>query len=85
VRQPLLRDGVVEVPRYIITSRDFGRTWPLRYRGASPFDGVVDLYRLERLPVSDSRDAPGDVAIFAVDQRIPGTKLLPAVARTFTG
>jgi hypothetical protein len=84
IQEPLLRNGVVQVPRHIVTARDFGSTWPLRYRGTSPFDGVIDLYRLDRLPVSDSKDAPGDVVVFGVDRRIPGAKQLPAVARTFT-
>jgi len=82
VQQPLLRNGVVEVPRHIVTSGDFGATWPLRYRGTSPFDGVIDLYRLDRLPISDSKYALGDVAVFAVDRTIPGATPLPPVERT---
>jgi hypothetical protein len=80
---PPLRNGVVEVPQHIVTSHDWGNTWPLRFMGTSPFEGVLDLYALERLPLADSRYVPG-IVVFGVDQRIPGAKLVRPAATTFT-
>jgi hypothetical protein len=75
-RLPLLSRGVVEVPSHIVATRD--GSWVLRDRGTSTFIGVLNVYRLERLPIVDSRDRPGDVLeILAVDQRIPGAAQAP--------
>jgi hypothetical protein len=53
-------------------------------RETSPFRGVLDLYRLERLPVADSPDPPRDVvAVFAVERRIPGAMEAPPDRTTF--
>jgi hypothetical protein len=39
----------------------------------SPFDGVGDLYRLERMPLSDSIGLPRTGVVYEVDRRLPGS------------
>jgi Mycobacterial cell wall arabinan synthesis protein len=71
VRMPRLADGTVEVPHHIVATSD--SAWILRDRGTSPFLGVLDLYRLERLPVRRRHGESAEtLEILAVDQRIPG-------------
>jgi hypothetical protein len=74
VRQPQLAEGIVEVPGVVIGS---GSTWPLG-TGTSPFDGIFDLYRVNRLPLTTSARVKWDVAVFEVDTRIPGARIVPA-------
>jgi Mycobacterial cell wall arabinan synthesis protein len=81
VQQPRLRNGIVEAPGHIVTTSDSLHAW--EFTGASPFDGVLDLYRLNRLPVADSRN-PRNVAVFAVDRNIPGARQLLPVEKTST-
>jgi arabinosyltransferase A len=77
---PRLSDGLVEVPRQIVTEREL-RT-PIRYSFASPFDGLLDLYWLERLPIADSTNPPDDIVVLGVNRRIPGAKLAPPAKKT---
>jgi hypothetical protein len=80
-RLPELSRGVVEVPRHVVATRD--GAWVLRDRETSPFVGILDLYRLERLPIVDTRDRPGDVLeVLAVDGRIPGSVQVPPETTT---
>lgn len=79
VRQPRFRDGAVEVPSSVISTFD-STSWLSNWVG-SPYRGLGDLYPLERLPLADSRHPPGDVGLFAVERRIPGATLVPAMSR----
>jgi len=78
--QPRLGGGIVEVPAQVVALRD--SVWPIFGRATSPFEGVLDLYRLERLPLADSKDPPGNVVLYEVDQRIPGAVNAPPDATT---
>jgi hypothetical protein len=72
----LPRVGVVaQSPGSILAFRD--SMWPVG-TDTSPFAGVPDLYPLVRLPLSDSPDPPGDVAVYEVDRDIEGGVLVPA-------
>jgi hypothetical protein len=62
----------------IVAFRD--TTWPLG-SGTSPFDQLPDLYPLVRLPLSDSPDPPGEVAVYEVDRHIDGAAVLPPSSR----
>ena len=77
---PVLRDGVVDAPRYIVTiPNPFS---PVRYP-TSPFVGIFDLYRVEALPFSTTGPQPRDVLLYEVDQRIPGaSRVFPDAATT---
>jgi hypothetical protein len=68
-RLPLLSNGVVDPPGEILVPR--GSLTVLRFTG-SPFQGILDLYSLERLPLSDSANPPPEVVAFGVDRRLPG-------------
>jgi hypothetical protein len=74
---PSVRRGIAQVPGLIVAFRD--STWPLG-SGTSPFDRLSDLYRLVRLPLSDSPQPPGEVAVYAVDRRIDGAAIAPPLA-----
>ena len=76
VRLPQLGHGIVEPPDHLVVSRDWPS--PIAAPFTSPFAGVLDLYRLERLPLSDSQDPPSTMRVFRVDRRIPGVLLAPA-------
>jgi hypothetical protein len=71
---PRLRNGTVEVPQQIIAPRD--TLWPMFGRDTSPFESLLDLYRLERLPLADSQYPPGNLVLYDVDRRIPGAVVL---------
>ena len=75
VDQPRV-SATAEVPHVIVAFRD--SMWPLG-TGTSPFDGLPDLYRLIRLPLSDSPDPPGEVAVYEVDRRLEGAAVAPPV------
>jgi hypothetical protein len=75
VRQPRVA-GVADVPNLLLAFRD--TMWPLG-TGTSPFDELPELYPFVRLPLSDSRNPPGDVAVYEVDRRIEGAEIAPAV------
>jgi hypothetical protein len=62
------------VPSLIVAFRD--SMWPLS-TDHSPFAGLANLYPFVRLPLSDSRDPPGEVAIYEVDRHIEGAALVP--------
>jgi hypothetical protein len=79
VREPRVSDST-EVPGAVVAFRD--SMWPVG-TGTSPFDGVTDLYPLVRLPLSDSSDPPGAVALYEVDTRIDGGAIAsPTVTRS---
>jgi len=67
-RQPRLTEGVVEAPRQIVA---FLYSWPVGLR-ASPFSGLPDLYRLQRLPLADAEGRPHGAALYVIDRRTPG-------------
>lgn len=73
IQQPAVQ-GSAEVPNLIVGQQ--GTLWPIG-TGTSPFDGLPRVYNLVRLPLTDSPDPPGDVAIYEVDRRIPGGVLAP--------
>jgi hypothetical protein len=72
VRQPRVGRGVAQVPSQLIAFSD--SIWPLG-TGTSPFDGLADLYELERLPLADSPHPPGDVAVYDIRWSTPGSAL----------
>ena len=74
-----LGGGVVEVPTHIVTTAELSS--PVTYSFTSPFDGLLDLYLLERLPLADSTDPPEGLVIFAVKTRLPDAKRVPPVRR----
>jgi Mycobacterial cell wall arabinan synthesis protein len=67
IRQPLIRGGVAEVPRYVVSPFDGSG---LENWDASPFHPIVDLYTLERLPLAGE-----DVFVFEVGSEPPGWAL----------
>jgi Mycobacterial cell wall arabinan synthesis protein len=72
---PALRDGVADVPMYVISAFAV-RDLPLGY-ATSPFNGISDVYELERITFADSDNAPrDDLGIFRVHDRILGAELL---------
>lgn len=74
VRLPRLGNGVVEVPSHIVSANiEFT---PLG-NATSPFVGLFDLYRIERLPWTDADRAPDEITVFRVDQELPGAALAP--------
>jgi arabinosyltransferase B len=73
VEQPVLRDGAVEVPDQIVGARD--SFFPIFGQEATPFSALFDLYRIHRLPLSDSADPPGSTVLYEVDRRIPGAQV----------
>jgi hypothetical protein len=75
VRQPRV-GGVAEVPKLLLAFRD--TMWPLG-TGTSPFDELPELYPFVRLPLSDSQNPPGDVAVYEVDGRIEGAAIAPPI------
>jgi hypothetical protein len=75
VKQPRV-GGVADVPKLVLAFRD--TMWPLG-TGTSPFDELPELYPFVRLPLSDSQDPPGDVAVYEVDRRIEGAAIAPPV------
>jgi len=77
---PRLDDGVVGVPQIIVSSFE-GTTWLSSWE-TSPFEGLIDLYPLEGLAVTDSEDQRLELALLEVDRPIPGTRLLPPVKTT---
>lgn len=81
VRQPTLKNGVVEPPSHVV-SWAFAKSSSLWGRGSSPFEGVRDLYDLERLSIADSDNPPPDVFVYRLDHRIPGATLVPPTAST---
>jgi hypothetical protein len=76
VRQPRVAE-TVEVPSAIVGFRD--SIWPLS-TDHSPFIDLPELYPFVRLPLSDSVDPPGGVAVYEVVRSLPGA----AVARPDT-
>jgi Mycobacterial cell wall arabinan synthesis protein len=70
--------AVAQAPGSILAFRD--SMWPVG-TGTSPFDGLTDVYRIVRLPLSDSPDPPGEVALYEVDRHIDGGVVAPPVQR----
>ena len=82
-RLPQLRDGVAEVPDYIVATRiprAPGLPVSVRYP-ASPFYGLLDLYELKKLDLVGAHP-PRQVAVFAVDREVPGATEVPLTKRT---
>jgi hypothetical protein len=73
-RLPALGNGIVQVPDQIVAVRS---SWPIGL-SASPFEGITDLYRLERIPLTDTSGLLAESIVYSVDRRIPGARLLPA-------
>jgi hypothetical protein len=71
--------AIADVPRTILAFG--GSLWPVG-TGTSPFDLVSEIYRLVRLPLSDSRDPPDDVAVYAVETHIAGAAVAPPVTQS---
>ena len=71
--QPRLDDGVVEAPRQIVA---FLYSWPVGLP-TSPFSGLLDLYRLQRLSLADATGTPRGAVLYDVDRRIPGALTVP--------
>jgi hypothetical protein len=80
VRQPVVT-AAAEAPKAIVAFRD--SLWPLA-APASPFAELSEIYSLVRLPLSDSSNPPGGVAVYEVDQQIEGGVSVPAVQRGFS-
>jgi hypothetical protein len=70
--------SIAQAPGSILAFRD--SMWPVG-TGTSPFDGLTDVYRIVRLPLSDSPDPPGEVALYEVDRHIDGGVVAPPVQR----
>lgn len=75
VTQPRV-GGIAEVPKVLLAFRD--TMWPLG-TGTSPFDELPELYPFVRLPLSDSQNPPGAVAVYEVDRQIEGAAIAPPV------
>jgi Mycobacterial cell wall arabinan synthesis protein len=80
-RQPRLRGGVAEAPDYVVKSRIYRKRFLSR---TSPFHGVLDLYRLERLDLVGGF-SPRELGVFAVDKEIPGAIEVAPDSTTVTG
>jgi len=79
-RPPRPPAGAAAAPREIVA---FLYAWPVGL-GASPFSGLFDLYRLQRLPLADATGAPRGSVFYDVDRRIPGATQARPDKRTFT-
>ena len=75
VDQPRLSDGVIEAPGAVVAHRD--SLIPVFGGKSSPFEGILDLYRLTRLPLTDSAEPPDNVVLYDLDSRIPGGVRVP--------
>jgi Mycobacterial cell wall arabinan synthesis protein len=78
LRQPRV-ENIAGVPRLIVAFRN--SMWPIG-TGSSPFDGVSDVFRFVRLPLSDSQDPPADVDVYVVDDHISGAAIARPVVTT---
>jgi hypothetical protein len=78
VRQPIVT-AATEAPKAIVGFRD--SLWPLA-ADASPFGELSEIYSLVRLPLSDSPEPPGEVALYEVDTTIDGAAVAPPVQST---
>jgi hypothetical protein len=76
VRLPQLSGGVVEPPDAIVVPRD-SRS-PVRFT-FSPFQYVLDLYGLERMPLADSANPPQNFVVFRLGETIPGASVAEPV------
>jgi len=85
-RQPRLSEGVVEVPNEIVA---FERSYPVGL-ATSPFSGLLDLYQLDRLPLTDAKGVPLTdlnwtprmAVLYDVGERIPGSETATPDKRT---
>jgi hypothetical protein len=73
-KQPLLDNGVVDVPANIVSENN-SIAFLRDYEG-SPFRGLLDLYPLRRESLADSEDPPATLSVFSVDA-IPGAVVAP--------
>jgi arabinosyltransferase C len=69
-RQPRLSGGVTEPPDYVLMSY-FHRPFIFR---ASPFEGVLDLYPLDRLRIVGPY-SPKELELYVVRKNIPGAEV----------
>jgi hypothetical protein len=65
---PRIHDGIAEAPGAIV---GFQHAYPVG-NGSSAFEGVLDLHRVDRLPVTDSHGGQTEVGVYQVDQRVVG-------------
>jgi hypothetical protein len=79
-RQPGVHGGIVDAPDYVVRSSIYRKTF---LYNTSPFHGVRDLYRLERLALVGGF-APRQLAVFAVDKEVPGSTELATDSTTVT-
>jgi hypothetical protein len=79
-RQPGVHGGIVESPDYVVRSSIYRKTF---LYNTSPFHGVRDLYRLERLALVGGF-APRQLAVFAVNKEVPGSTELAPDSTTVT-
>jgi cell wall arabinan synthesis protein len=81
VHQPDVSAGVAGAPDRLLAYTH--SIWPLA-TGTSPFDGMFDLYHARRLPLTDSPNAPKDVAVYELDRHIAGAEQARPLATTLS-
>jgi hypothetical protein len=74
-RQPSIENGIANPPDYIIAPTvPASPRQPISVRyTASPFYGVLDLFRIRRIPRDDAQRT---FAVFEVDRQLPGARVL---------
>jgi hypothetical protein len=79
-QQPELADGLAGIPNYIVAATWFS-SFPVGYV-SSPFMGLSDLYMSDPLSIRDSSNVPSGVAVYRLDEQIPGSAIARAVGST---
>jgi hypothetical protein len=74
VALPTLQHGVVSAPDVILSTRAADPL--LLDPGTTPFNGLLDIYTLQRLAVTDSRNTPSEVTVHTIDPRIRGWEIV---------
>jgi len=74
---PRLEHGVAEMPDWVVLE-ERAVLWPLD-QADSPFNPVLDLHTLFKLPLADSEAPPERVRVYHVDRDNLGETVLPAV------
>jgi hypothetical protein len=81
---PRFAAGAAEVPSQVLVPANAPS--PIGESATSPFAGLLDLYRLERLPLADSPNPPERFVAFDVDRIIVGAaEAIPTVTTSTTG
>jgi hypothetical protein len=75
-RQPELSGGAVDVPSRLVRATN-DDIWSVGDRATNPFLGLLDLYRVEQLPLTDSGRPLENIAVFEIDREIRGARLAP--------